>query len=416
MTIEAELERLVEVYATFDSEHNCYVGKKEKLNLLSLESDFVKLVNQQLLEHGPSKEAITSQYRKISVKFHPDRKSTYSPEISWLEHNLSEGRNDGACFKVLNFCNDKFINPEQFKDSKFADIKTKEDCKKWLDGLKNQANTYTGRSLYDSLQDLLDQSSNFFDDAGKIKPTGLRVLIKSIPVIFSTYGTFIFAEELFAVYALYFIMLKSGQYLETCKSSELKSIGKTLQEISTITATATTTFMVRLLEMIFWASHQCLDVSLQIGSSILTPLLPVPSSSQESMPEEDSSKCMDLILASQNMQEGMQFRTPELKVISAPLESYLGLNAQQFFRGFRLGQEKFHAIEAFLFRMRVLDNSPGSIESKLTQAEDELRKIKDNPKVYNSTTAAAVDRARRIIDLLTESDVSDRQLVVYTPR
>ncbi|KTD48124.1 hypothetical protein [Legionella quateirensis] len=415
MTIEAELERLVTIYATFDSEHKCYVAKKDK-SLLCLESDFAKLVNQQLLGNGPSKESITGQYRKISVAFHPDRKPSYSPEISWLEHSLSEGKNDGACFKLLKFCHDKFVNPEQFKDSNFADIKTKEDCKKWLDDLKNQASTYTGRSLYDSLQDLLDQSNNFFDDAGKIKPTGLRVLIKSIPVIFATYGTFIFAEELFAVYALYFIMLKSGQYLETCKSSDLKTIGKTLQEISTITATATTTFMVRLLELIFWASHQCLDVSLQIGSSIFTPLLPVSSSSKESMPEDDSNKCMDLILASQNMQEGMQFRTPELKVISAPLESYLGINAQQIFRGWRLGQEKFRAVEAFLFRMRVLDNSPDPVESKLKQAEEELRKIKDNPNVYNSTTATAVDRAGRIIDLLTESDVSDRQLVVYTPQ
>ncbi|KTD38573.1 hypothetical protein Lmor_0242 [Legionella moravica] len=415
MTIEAELKRLVKFYAIFDSEHNCYVPQLDKQIVLSLERDFVKVVNQQLLENGPSKESITSQYRKISVKFHPDRHLNYSPEISWLEQILSEGKNDGACFKVLNFCHDKFINPEKFKEPKFADIKTKEDCKVWLDGLKNQSTTYSGRSLYESLQDLLDQSGDFFDHAGKIKPTGLRVLIKSIPVIFATYGTFIFAEELFAVYALYLIVLKSGQYLESCHSSELKSIGKTLQELSTITATATTTFMVRLLEMIFWASHQCLDMSLQIGSSLFTPIL-VSSSRQDSPEDVDAEMCREMIIASQNMQEGMQLKTPELKVISAPLESYIGLNEQQFFRGLRSGQAKFRALEAFLFRMRILDECSDPIEAKLTQAEEELRKIKDNPEVYNSKTATAVDRASRIIDLLKDSDVSDRQLVLYTPR
>lgn len=416
MTIEKELERLVQIYAKFDSQKKCYESQLNKDALLSLDRDFAKLINQQLLADGPSKERITARYRKVCLKFHPDRQSDFSPEIKWIEENLSSGKNDGSCFKSLNFCYEKLITPEKFKNITFGDIKSKEDFKKWLEELKNQASTYTGKSLYTSLTDLLDQSSGFFDDAGKIKPTGMRVLITSLPVLFASYGTFIFAEELFAVYALYFVVLKGGQYLERSNSSELRSFGKALQEISAITATATTTLIVRLLEMTFWASRQCLDVSLQIGSAIFTPLLPVPPVKKEWGPGTEENLCRDILLASQNLNEGIQFNTPELKVISAPLESYLGLNSQQFLLDWRKGKDKRIAVEAFLFRMRVLDVSPEPIEVKLLEAKKELDNMKKKSGIYTSQTAEAVDRAEMVLDFLQDPEASDKQLVVYNPK
>ncbi|WP_298622907.1 J domain-containing protein [uncultured Legionella sp.] len=417
MTIEMELTKLADFYATFDKEKNCYVSQLDHQALLRLDVDHAKVLNQLLLSGGPEKEQIKKKYHLISVKVHPDRMPNWCHAVRWIEGNLSQGKNDGACFKALNLCYEKFIYPEKFKDNlKFADIKTNEDCKKWLANLKEQAGTYTAKSLYESLGDLLDQSSGFFDESGKIKPMGLRVLIKSLPMIFATYGTFIFAEELFAIYALYFIVLKGGQYLERNESAELRRIGKTLQEISTITATATTTLIVRLLEMTFWASRQCLDVSLQIGASIFTPLLSAPSVYPEYDFETAETLCRDLVIASTNLNEGMQFKTPELKFISAPLESYLGLNSQQLFLSWRLGKYKNIAVEKFLFRMRVLDSSLVPVEQKLIEAKAELEKIKSDTDVYNGNTEIAINRAEHVISLLQTSEPSSMQLIAYSPK
>ncbi len=421
MAIEDELRKLALFYAKYDEEKRCYVSQLNKSQLLDLDRDYAKVLNQLLLADGPAKELITKRYHAISVKVHPDKKLNWCPEVLWLEYNLSQRQNNGACFKALHLCHEKFVSPEKFKnigkDINFSDIQSKDDCKKWLNNLKEQSSTYTTKVFYDSLEDLLDQASGFFDDSGTIQPKGMRVLIQSLPMIFATYGAFIFAEEVLALYALYFVILKGGQYLETSDSSELRKVGRTLQEVSTVTATATTTLLVRLLEMTFWASRQCLDVSMQIGSALFPALLSGASSSH-SEPEmyETESLCRDLVIASTNMNEGIIYKTPELKLISAPLESYLGLNSQQFFRGLRVGNDKYLSVEAFVFRMRVLDARPDPIEKKLIDAQKELEKIKNNKALYNGKTAMAVDHAEHVINLLAKSDEPSTQLVPYTPK
>jgi hypothetical protein len=420
MTIEKELKELVRIYAGTDKEK-----KLDKETLLRLDRDLTRLINQQLLASGPDDEHITRHYRKLSLKFHPDRRSSFSPEIIWIEEKLSEGGNNDACFKSLKTSYEKLTNPNKYKEMTFADIRTKEDCKQWLDNLKNQAGTYTSRSLYESLIDLLEHSSGFFDDAGQIKTKGIRALVKSMPMIFATYGAFIFAEELLAVYGIYFILLKGGQYLEKSTSLELKQIGRALQEISSISSTVTTTIMVRLLEVSFWISRQGLQMGLQIGSALLSPMVTVSPDHFETQADPQTTLCRDLILASQNQSEGIQFKTPELKVISAPLEVYKELNSQQFFVGWRTGNEKRKAVDAFLFKMRVLDESPEPLEMKLQLAQNALEVIKKDGAIYNSVTAKAVDRADQVITLLRENELevnskeekeeenTERQLVLY---
>ncbi|MCL9685620.1 J domain-containing protein [Legionella maioricensis] len=416
MTIETELAALVKIYAKFDEVKKVYVSHLDKSALLRLDADLAKFINQQLLVNGPDKENIAKNYKKLTLYFHPDRSSAFLPEVIWLEQNLSQDNKQEACFKSLGFCYEKLINPEKFKEISFSDINSKEDCRKWLESLKSKAETYTARSFFDSLIGLLDESSGFFNEVGQIKPKGLKTLLTFMPILFASYGTIILGQELLAIYALYFLMLKGGQYLERSEVTEMRSVGRALQEVSVITATATTTLMVRLLEMTFWVSHQCFDVSLQIGSSILKPLLPAPTKDAQSHGVNPGTNlCQDLILASQNLSEGIQFKNPELKVISAPLEAYLGLNAQQFLGDWRIGKKKRLMVEAFLFKMRVLDAGADAIEAKLIAAQKELEKIKENKEVYakGGKTAEAVDSAEKVITLLSEQDSSTWQLVVY---
>jgi hypothetical protein len=420
MTIETELALLVKSYAKFDNEQKIYVAQLNKSALLKLDADFIKLINQQLLADGPEKIKIDRNYRNITRYFHPDRKPLFLPEVIWIEQNLAQNSSDAICFKTLQSCYEKLTTPQKYKEMNFIDIKNRADCRAWLEQLKSKAGTYTGRSFCDSLIGLLDESGDFFDEVGTLKPKGLRKLITFMPMIFASYGAIIFAEELFAVYALYFLMLKGGQYLGMSDDLEIKQIGKTLQEISIITAITTTTILVRLLEMTFWASHQCYVAALQIGSSLFTPLL-IPSTkkgtSKDTTPE--SKFCKDLVLASQNLNGGIQFKTPELKVIAASLEDDLMRLSTQLFGDWRVGKVKRLAVDAFLFRMRVLDAGSDSTEKKLIEAKKELKKLKNNKEVYiiGGETAKAINMTEQVINLLVEepsSILSDETVISFS--
>lgn len=413
MTIQAELTGLVKLYSKWDQEKKQYTTLLDKNDLLKLDKDFNRLINKILLTDGPEKETIEKYYKKLLLLMHPDRAFSFLPEIDWLEKNLSTQSHEGICFKTLRFCYEKLTNPQKFKDNHFNQIKTQDDLKKWLEGLKEGASTYTGRSLYDSLLGLLEQSGSYFNEVGKVKQRGLRTFITWVPVMFSSYGAFIFSQELFAIYALYFVVLKGGQYLMKQESNELQSIGQTLQELTLITATTTTTLLVRMLELTFWFSHQCYSSSMQIGSAFFKPLLPPSSQPKQNQSSQfnDHSICTDLILASQNMETGIQFKTPELKLVSASLESYLGLNYQQYFSYFRKGWDKKIVVEACLFKLQVIDKSDQSIEDKLKEAKQEIEKLKDNPDIYSNKTALAVDNAEKAIALLISPSANNKQLV-----
>ncbi|QMT59637.1 MULTISPECIES: J domain-containing protein [unclassified Legionella] len=405
-----ELKTLVTIYASYDEEKKCYTSELNQEALLRLDADFIKLINQLLLKDGPDKDRIKKNYKRLSLNFHPDLFEKFSPEAKWIEKNLSEARNDGACFKTLSLCYEKLTSPQDFKPIKFDEINSREDLKKWMENLRNSSRTFTERHFYTSLLRLLDESTGYLDEVGKIKPKGIRALISFLPMVFISFGTFVFAEELFAVYALYFALLKSGQYIESSNSKELQKLGSTLQKITMVSAIATTTLLVRLLEMTFWASRHCYDMSLQIGSTILTPLI---SSSPEKFDDGTSEEnlCRELILASQNPSISENFKTPQLKMIAAPIESYLGLLEQQFFRNWRAGGGKYRALDAFLLRMRVIDKDDElKVEEKIDQAFEALKLVKKNSNVYTEggKTALAVDRAERVINLL--KDESDMQL------
>ena len=219
-------------------------------------------------------------------------------------------------------------------------------------------------------------------------------------------------EELFVVYAIYFVLLKGGQKLGRSDYRELKEVGHLLQEYTTITAMSTTTLLVRILELIFWTSRQCYTVSLQIGSSILAPLLTATPAPDKA--EVDAAElCKELVLAGEKIQPGIQFDNPELKIIAAPFEKYLAINAQQFFGAIRIGKAKRDKVEALLFNLRVLDKLDWSLEDKYLDILNELEKIKKDKDVYTDKTKEAVNYAEEVITILRSPSITE--LITYEP-
>lgn len=422
MTIEADLKALVTRYARYDKEKKDYSAVLSQEDLIRLDTGFIKLINKALLKDGADKQKIKKNYRKLALCFHPDHSEKLSLEAKWLQKILSLGPDDAAdnaiCFKTLHICYEKLIAPENFVPREFSDLATLEALQKWLETARENSRTYTERHFYASLLGLLHESAGYFDEVGQIRATGIKALLAFLPMAFISFGTFVFVKELFAIYALYFILLKSGQYVEGNRLRELQQVGTTLQQISAVTSTTTTTVLVRLLEMTFWASRQFYSVSLQIGSALLAPLALEPGVSSKAAVDA-AFVCEDLILASQNNQDihVYHFKTAELKMIAAPIESCLGLLNQQFFKNWRAGGIKYRALDAFLFRMRVLDkNDALTIEEKIEGANTALALVKKDATVYSKggKTALAVDQVERVICLLKENKLIT-PLVLYHP-
>lgn len=406
MTIESDLTAFVVLYSPFDKEKKYYTEQLDNAKLQILGSRFRQWINHQLLADGTNKKNVEKNYKALSKYFHTDRITL--AEAQWLEQQLSEGTNDGSCFKILSSSYQKLMEPAKFKDIEFNGINCKEDCRLWLEKLKSQSDTYSHRTLCDSLIGLLNESHSFFDATGKVKPNAIKTLVQFIPAVIAGYGSILIIEELLAIYALYFILLKAEAPLRRSNYSELKEVGRFLKNYNHASAMLLTSVLARILEMIFWSSRQSFNATIQIGSALLAPLLPAPAEAAPDIEMEQLAK--DLVLAGEHKKTGMQFDTPELKIIAAPFEKYLALNEQQFFGIFRVGNEKRKQVSAFLFRLRILDQMPGSLEEKYSEVLSELALLKKNKQVYTSNTAFAVDYTEHMVKVLQSPNIVDMQL------
>ena len=211
MAIEVDLISLVRFYAVFDHETGTYHADLTKEKFLSLERSFGQLLLKSLLIDGPEKAQIDENYKKLTLIFDLKNEHKLIPELIWIDKVLSRGKKD-FCLATLFICYQKLTVPENFKNIKFKDILTREDLKKWLENFRKQSITSTERTLYDSLIHLLDESSGYFDEVGKIKQSGIKFLLSLFPMIVISMGTAVFVEELFVVYVFFLILLKNKNW------------------------------------------------------------------------------------------------------------------------------------------------------------------------------------------------------------
>ena len=405
MTIASELKEIIEPFSAFDEEKNLYIAQLDISKLLILEERFIKWLDSKLLNSGLENNYIEKNYKKLTISFHPDKQTLYPPEISWLDRQLSGDLLNGGCFKTLRLRYEKLTQPAQFKEVEYGGIHNIEEFKKWLEKYKETAPTWASKSLCDSLIALINASSDFYDSTGKLKPLALKTLVQLIPTIIAGFGTTLFFEELFLVYALYYVLLKGGQKLGKSDYRELKAVGQSLQSYTAVTAMVTTTLIVRMLELVFWTSRQSYTLSLEIGSSIFGPFL---SQSEKAAKEEvdPDELCRELLLASKKTQTGMQFVNPELKLIAAPFEKYLAINAQQFFGTLRVGDKKRKRVEGFLFNLKVLDSLEWSLDEKYDDITKILTSIKRDKEVYSDGTKRSVDYIEEVISVLRSPEIT----------
>lgn len=410
MGIENALKELILEFTSYDEHQRSYKPLSRLEDRLILKRRFVDFINKKLLSEGYEKELIAKHYKSLSKQLHSDMVGN-SPETQWLEKTLSEGSSSGICFILLSDSYQKYINPQKFKEIQFKDIQNRAELKAWLEHIQSQAKNYNQKLLYSSLIDLLDQATGYYDEVGKLKPVGFRALLTALPLIFSTYGTVLLGPQLFAIYAVYFFVLKGGQILEKNDNMELQKVGTALQSLTKITATATSIIIVRVLDMTFWFSHMLYDMTRQIGNSLKAEK--IEGGKKTSQEGSDAALIRDLVIASSDTLSGKEFITPELKLVAAPLESYLTLNEQQYFSFWRKGLEKRCAVEQLLFQIQLIDVERLSLEDKLTKAKEEISKLQLNTGLNTYRTHDALKTAEQVADFLLKTDDNTHQVVLY---
>jgi hypothetical protein len=411
LDLQSDLKILVSLFVGFDYQNECYsetINEAQRGNLewrLSrllftwLQGNDINL----LLTDELKREQITKNYNELVTYFTVGEDKKPMAEIAWLEMTLSNGACNGTCLDLLTSCYQTLITPDNLKQIKLNEHSTRKDLQIWLKGFRENAVTYTERSFYDSLLGLLEQFNGYYDEVGKIKPVGIRALLSFIPMVLVGAGTITFAEQLFAVYALYFILLKSGQFISRSNATELKVVGTALQKVSTVSATATSAILVHLIEMVFFASLQCYSATLQVGSATLSPLLTWGAAEepllQKSIEEE-------LHEARKESDMGLTFEHFKLKLIAMPIEARYNALGQQYFLGMRTGNAKRLALQEFLFSMQACDHNPDPIDIKLEFIQELIDQVKKENIVYSPAgkTAEAIDTAERFLHHLQQTE------------
>lgn len=397
MTIETDLKSLVETYADFNAGSGCYLTNTNKEKPVKLELLLNQLLIKWLVHDGPEKAHIEKNYAILEEYFNTKKAKSVTPELIWVECQLLASSVKTTCSDILFSCYNHLMVPADSRVIIASEVSTKSDLERWLNNLKTNSRTNSERRLYESLLGLLDESTGYFDEVGVIRPKGVKALVSFLPVALVSLGTIVFIEELLAVYALYFVLLKSGQFIGKANSTDIKIIGDALQKAGTLSATVTSTVLVQMVHMVFWSSNQCCAASQFVGSSLFAPLLPSPVAQRNHLEQ-------DLAEAVKNKQPGMEFKNPEFKIIAAPLEAHLGILTDQLFLNFRAGRFKRPVIKALLFNISLADKDPGPREKKFNTLQELFNNVKKNNEIYlqGERTALAIDDAVSFLNYLKD--------------
>lgn len=397
MTIETDLRELLTFHPEFAENKTL-----NKVKALRLDREFEALLIKHLLIEGSDPQKVKNNYDKLIPYF--DKKNPFflQAEVPWLECNLPPESNTAICLHMLFVNYRKLVAPEEFREIELADISTPQELNKWLLIKKSQAKTKRERYLYKSLLSLLHEITKYLDDVGKINSTGIQALLSFLPIAFIILGTAVCAEELFAVYAVYLLLLKGGQYVGD-SIKELQAVGKTIHKAGSESMTLTNILLVRLTEMVFWASHRSYSGTMQAGSSLL-------KSFATSRPKSitDSAQ-LELVAAIQSDKQGLNF----IKIIAAPIKAQRDLLKQQYFFSMRSGKTKDKALGKLLLELDKVDTASISLADKLHRADKLLAEVKENTFVYEpgKETALAIDQAEYFLQILKSHSLNAEEQI-----
>lgn len=434
-----------------------------KLDNTRLESMRLRLAQgfkQQLLKQKdtsyPLDKSQLDVNRSLSEFYVCKENNQLMAPINWLNFQLGSNQQEDVCKQIINTCYYEIVQTEAFSKPSFHTVSGSKELRKVLVAMVSGNHSQSKSSLIISLINLVDESIRYENQTEQVQKKKLAELLKQVPYILSGLSVGFLAKELLTVYAVCYVLHKGGNKLDQVSQRHLRIIGNAMQELGKDGALTASIILVRITGLIFWASNKSLSKGVQVASSLMGQPARVPApltagessragASSSSVPRPTSylgklpffsgssstSEPSIMLLTDQPENEdsfleelkevvalddkkSLSFETLEYKLIAAPLQAYLALNAKQYFKAYRPGLEKGNVIQGVLFNLKYKDKSDCTLIDKLNYAQEELLKIKTNTAIYvpESKAAKAVDQSQMLIDLFVKKAMEVQPLLL----
>lgn len=349
---------------------------------------FEQVVFKSLLKSVQSldRKAMDKKHQELQLFFNQELQKPDS-DLNLIEKAIAP---QSTCLQILKKCHEKFLHPERFKVLTLGNVATVEELKLWSLTQKEKAEKAKIPAkvrFYSNLLDFLDESKGYYNEVGKIEVKGMKLILASLPVAFLGLGAVVCFEELFALYSLFFVLLKSGQFIEQRDIKQLEFFGTKLHKLTSDGAMNTSTVLLYIARLVFWVSCRCYGSTLQAGTAVLGFFTAAHQQDKE------------------QVDKGLVFKHYQLKLVAAPIEAYAHELTQQLGFGYGLrsaATRKHQRLILFLNKLKELDQDGNKIELKLAAALEEIKRIKHDENAKTGNTAAAVHEAERTLELLVE--------------
>lgn len=345
------------------------------IKLQALESDFIQLVAETLSAPPLTEESINQISKRLFLPFHPDKAGSFSPDVQWLESVLSEGRNDGACFKIIGLCKERLIASNNPQGETFEKAENIGDLKATFIKLRNKSSTHIQRAFYDSLITFIDECTAYNNKIEKIQYRQLQLAMKFLPLYTPHLLISIFQAEIIALYTVSALSALLGYTLQKSGEKSLQAFGENMKAGGVTGLSGTSIALVRVYEMSYWFCGNSYDLALQAGSNLIKTINP-----------PDTRYFFH------------EFHSEAIQQVARPFLTYLKKNEQQYFREARLGSTKRQVVLQLLENAKNIDNQPVNEESKMEKLKSSIDVLAKIDNLNTGSLAMTIKEAYRLID------------------
>ncbi|RAP38366.1 hypothetical protein B1207_00295 [Legionella quinlivanii] len=370
MTIE-ELERklssIVDYYYTNRIELNAYQQNKIKLTLMTC---FSQLLGQFVGQPDKLERA----YAELDKLIEANSGEGY---IAWIEQQVSDTTYEkGLCRYLLAQCHLILQKNANHKPSQYMEVSNLDQLISKLNKDRETSENVVQSALLSSLITMFGSIQDYHNNARELPENWFQTTIDKLPLVTTALCAGLYIEEFAILFATVYVIWKGSDWLQKSQIDIVQAIGKQTHYFIEVFSKLAATAMAQGTNLIYLIFKVGLALSLEAQKRIFNSIMP-------------SAALSDLYLSAEIGLWGHYFSEFEIKLIAVPLEEYIYQQSKQTAASLRYGHTKSMKMKELLKVFQQEDASNYSLEIKLKNIEDRLRKLSYNKDICATGTEAA---------------------------
>ncbi|WP_133139175.1 hypothetical protein [Legionella genomosp. 1] len=370
MTIE-ELERklssIVDYYDTNRIELNDYQQRKIKLTLMTCFS-------QLLGQFAGQPDKLEQTYAELDKLIEANRSQG---RIAWLEQQITDTTYEkGLCRYLLAQSHLILQKNLNYKPSQYVEVSSLDQLISKLHKDKETSDNVLQSALLNSLISMFGSIQDYHSNARELPENWFQTTIDKLPLVTTALCAGLYIEEFALLFATVYVIWKGSDWLQKSQIDIVQAIGKQTHYFIEIFSKLAVTAMAQGTNLIYLIFKVGLVLSLETQKRIFNSIMP-------------SAAISDLDLSAEIGLWGHYFSEFEIKLIAIPLEEYIYQQSKQTAASLRYGHTKSMKMKELLKVFQQEDASNNSLEIKLKNIEDRLRKLSYNKDICATGTEAA---------------------------